>query len=1555
MDEVDRASGIDTFSNSSVNAPGSNLPPFDIKLEKGQDPEEVAKLIAKQGFIDKPKKQNWMDVIDGGSVDAVKPEDSKIESMSVEQQKDRSEREIKKLEYDLGIREKTGAWEAANLGAKAGAVGLAESVNTALQYIGNRVGSKELVRIGKENYEFWHKMSKEYKMPEDISGDILDDPSLIVDPAFLAYTFAQTGVSMLPSLVVGAGGAKAAYKGVKVLGSVVKLTPKVMKRLVALGGIIPAGMVGGGQEGTGTYQEMLERGATEEQAARAMEAMTTASGVLNSISFGKMGIFSKLSEPERKTVGAFIKKFITSGATEAFTEYAEEPIEILIKHNLLPKGMTKDEIVAQLKSGANVIPAAFGLGGFGGVAGLAMKKPEVDTDNGDGTDSKASNDEDFAGINNENTDNTGPNAGAGSIAIENPVRTIIRNAVDNSLAKQAKTAVTKDSITQEPEDVPDWMDVIDESVDLYQVPEEDSVIESTISKDTTEDVIVEPSSVESENTRLQPEEVETSIPRIDKYLDSISGEEDIVMPENAILYRGQVEGSEGNWWGDKIDAETFASVQEGGKVESRDVSGLKLVNAEKIMSRPDELGDRYVATSLTTEGVNALVDKALAAGYDGIYSKQTKAILLPNNKQLTKAKEEKQIADWKKQAEDNGVIFEGVQRGRNKEILFPSFTGDFDGVRSSFTLEAGETVAEAIKRKQEQKKRVDKNYLVSVGTKAFDSGNKEFFAWKKEVKKDLGDKWNDYKSLISEAWKIVNNERGSFSWNQKTKAVKEAAKAGKVSEARQAIEELKKEFLYFVSGNKLDQSAITYLKSGKFEDYINNMPTLGEITPKEVFKYSESARRVIATLWDKDGKIKPAIRKSGFHALQEFEDNIAAYKDISRFDRWVADPTRLIQAADQGLFGGVLQKHILWPIRSTVMARLHWSDVYKTDVMKIQEKFNIHGKEKLELTGKVVEAIEFDPKTETYDFNAADVEKLLSKFSDADAQKIIDAAIEFRVMWDKLLSEQNAARAKRGDKPIPRRTFYRPHVAKVTLWSKIFGDKHKTESIMDSISLPEMSYPDKNFNPRAEKRYDALLDEQLEKNVVQLMADYIDVAGKDIFYNNIIQNTKIHTAVMRKHGLNNAANAIDSYVAEAYAGVNSPITRVAKSTLPNWTRESALKLRRHLTRAVFPLNITWNLFIQTSSAGLTAARYGIGNSIKGLKFFTDSELRSAIDEIAYSKVIKERWVGSMAYQDLSAGGLTKMRKLEGTKIDSGEHYANFLTRAIENGLTGHAIVAAYMHGKKLGLEGRALWEYASEGGAKTQSMYNPEDSVGLLRAREVGALAPFQTFAFEMLNSARELNIPGINLVIGKTGAYETIAANSAQGKGLLQNRMKILALWFACAVVTNAVVDEETGREPWELSSFIPFYGILSGLFFDESSTRGLPTPAQYVRDLKSGVKEFYVYGSFKKLRRWALRYHMIGGTQIERTLSGFEANMRGAVHDATGKELFKIEGTAEAVRSLVAGPWRTKAGIQYWKDREAKQEKSSSWKDKRSKGKEGNKKLKTLDSGNTKKLNSL
>ena len=750
-----------------------------------------------------------------------------------------------------------------------------------------------------------------------------------------------------------------------------------------------------------------------------------------------------------------------------------------------------------------------------------------------------------------------------------------------------------------------------------------------------------------------------------------------------------------------------------------------------------------------------------------------------------------------------------------------------------------------------------------------------------------------------------------------TKSVKE----GRETKVRESVDKMREDYLTPVKGNPLDRAAINYLRSETYSDYLKGMPSIGELKPNEVFRYDPTSEEYIATYKTKEGKVKPALRQSGYYALPEFADAFDKTMDIGKLTAAWTDPTRMLEQLDQGKWGGMAQKHILWPTRMTVQAKLRWSDRHKADLNEIFEKHKITSGRKRKAAGDILEQIDNErlniPVNDLLQIK--EIKEAVKRYKPKTQATIVEGTKSLRGLLNKLLDEENKARVLRGQKAIPYRKFYRTWIMEANLWAKLSGQRIKPKEIMESPEMPDFIKPNNAFISHAERRTGLLAEYHKERDIGLLLSDYIETAAKDIFDTNIVHNNKIHTSVLRGKGLENAANAIDSWTAEAFAGISPRLTRWAKETIPPAIRGTALKIRRNLTRAVFPLNWTWNAFIQTSSSGITYARYGNKATLAGLKYFTPT-MRRAIKQNAYSGIIKRRWGGKTHYQDIQ-NSILKNKRLDAKPIEKAEDFANFLTSAVEDALTGHAISAAYYDGKtRLNLKGRELWEYASEGGAKTQSMYNYQDLPGLLRAKEVGTLMPFQTFAFEVFNTVREMNIPVIRRVIGKTGLYETMNASSVAGKALLSKRLMMIARWTAAIAVTNAVVEKAIGRKPWVLSSFLPFLGyILGGKMVTGYPGRGPDfTPKRYIDDFRRGITDVLVSEDFMKLRKWAIKYHALAGVQIERMIEGIEAvSKEGRVKDIKGRMLYKIK-TEDYLKALIMGPTRTEAARKYYEKRD-------------------------------------
>ena len=125
--------------------------------------------------------------------------------------------------------------------------------------------------------------------------DFIDNPALLLNPAYLSEEALNAAGSMLPAL----GAAMA-------------------------GGPLVGGMVGGSQEGLGALGQMLDDNMAPDEALVRSGAFGAASTALNALSFGKM-----LDKSVMDSLAQRGAKILASAGVEGFTEWLEGPVQAL--------------------------------------------------------------------------------------------------------------------------------------------------------------------------------------------------------------------------------------------------------------------------------------------------------------------------------------------------------------------------------------------------------------------------------------------------------------------------------------------------------------------------------------------------------------------------------------------------------------------------------------------------------------------------------------------------------------------------------------------------------------------------------------------------------------------------------------------------------------------------------------------------------------------------------------------------------------------------------------------------------------------------------------------------------------------------------------------------------------------------------------------------------------------------------------------------------------------------------------------------------------------------
>lgn len=572
---------------------------------------------------------------------------------------------------------------------------------------------------------------------------------------------------------------------------------------------------------------------------------------------------------------------------------------------------------------------------------------------------------------------------------------------------------------------------------------------------------------------------------------------------------------------------------------------------------------------------------------------------------------------------------------------------------------------------------------------------------------------------------------------------------------------------------------------------------------------------------------------------------------------------------------------------------------------------------------------------------------------------IIKAAQTGRRFLDRQRAQSNVMRGMRDQKPFDKVHKYVPiELQRQIVWSEAWADlqaelggKNTARKLFDSPDPPDFIKPDKAYVGHDIPRLAGKPEFAVELNINKLLEHYTVATARDIFNTSIIQNNKPYIKYFReragkgpfdetgKKNLEHTASALEDWTAEAFGGAKAPIDRALK--LSANTRSMMQSFRKGLLRSVFPLNWSWNVLIQTTSSGLTVAKYGARNSTQGMVNWLSSAKtrRWALDQA--SAQIKSRGYGSITQQDI---GSTSAIKLERGRLRGAVDAMNYLTEQIERNLTGFSIETGRLDGIKKGLRGDALKMHSSDAGFSTQTGYNLEALPGVLRNEVVKTMAPFQTFSFEVFNFMME--------TAGKTGTPPATAGA----------RAKVVLRFLGGITAANFTVNAITGRKPWETATFVPFYGSLfrpvveaiAGGDPGAAATRGLPAPlGMGVKAVKTGVvasalrgaakggkasvllpgagvgamfyyavADYMKTGKIAKLRKFGVQYlsgqvGIPGGIQASRIVEGIVAISEGGKKDSAGRMIFPITTTKDKMRALLAGEWSTTEGQAYWKKR--------------------------------------
>lgn len=697
---------------------------------------------------------------------------------------------------------------------------------------------------------------------------------------------------------------------------------------------------------------------------------------------------------------------------------------------------------------------------------------------------------------------------------------------------------------------------------------------------------------------------------------------------------------------------------------------------------------------------------------------------------------------------------------------------------------------------------------------------------------------------------------------------------------------------------------------------VNGQRLSGQLTPTEANQQIAAIRKQmlavgraegIALQMTKGGKVRLAIRQSGVFVPESFA-SYKNFKDVEQYFGGGEDLTRMIQNIDGAISvrnrinlpgqAGPLEKLVLFRTRDYSMQKIRYVSEQARRVNKILSGIPPNSREDRIITD-VLRAMSNADATLHPSALAArgDIGAITT-----DASLILRAQ-QLRQFYTNLIDDQNAARALRNQKPIPFRNNYSPEILRdATVWERL-GFANEPATKITKADLPDYIVPNKPFNPRELARKGEIPYEFKVTSARGLAENYLVTAGQDIFNTSIIQNNKAFIQQLESMGKTKSAQSLSEWTAEAYGGVKPGIDRTIK--VPPKMARTAQYINALRNMAVFPLNFSWSLFTQTSSLAFTFMRYGVRNTLQGGFLWTRSRAlrrQTALDY--YSHLVKTTPQGTLSQQDAQNLIGQKVKTYRSTMDMVNDASVLFLSE-IERFLTGMSIQAARLSGQQRGLEGEALRQFASDGGAKTQSMYNDEDKPRLLRSLLVKTTTPFQTFNFEVVNSLREW--------AGRTGVPPDD----------MRERLWWVIRFLAASTAFAAIAKKAANKEVWSWKRPpIPFAEywlspIINRLTKEYAPDQGLTSPVRMMTGLAKGIQDVLETGSTRKLRNELLKYgpgifKVPGGVQISRTVDAIIAYTEGGVYDRKGTQLFELSDLADLSQAVLNGVWATRGGRQ-------------------------------------------
>jgi hypothetical protein len=625
-----------------------------------------------------------------------------------------------------------------------------------------------------------------------------------------------------------------------------------------------------------------------------------------------------------------------------------------------------------------------------------------------------------------------------------------------------------------------------------------------------------------------------------------------------------------------------------------------------------------------------------------------------------------------------------------------------------------------------------------------------------------------------------------------------------------------------------------------------------------------------AEKYRKSGAIEDWTRSTAVPKVSDkFIKEIAELKDVKSGEYDIGGRKYALPQLGGGKMGNAIDRDVLWPNLNAELARDDYINTWKMRARSVVDTQNIKSK------GSDLFVRAQDP----------------AHAKDADV-KAVQAVLKM------VRDDYNQAMAATGGNQMGFLENYMPHVEKPRRFDRILERNLNDPSTNEF----ELMHAKKKTSARAMFRAGKLKPEQLETDVPLLMDKYIESAARVIFNNPVIKQNRLHADALEAAGLKGGAELIRNYTDIIWADKPTALDH-RMNNWPQWARVALRSVpaenKKLLNKAVFTMNLAFNLGVQPASVVNTITRYGFANSAKGMFLAMNPEFRRWTWDNTRSGRAKRETHENLVTEGIDRGLNTGQSSKPPTLSDNIERWGEWTTSVVERAVSAHGAASAYYDGKSRGFTGRKLREWMNEGIGKTQEDYYRADLPGNLQNRAAPGWVGFYTYFNGMLNMTRELS------GIGKTGHYAEHALGGKSKSEVYARGLRYGIRFLVAAAIYDEYAHALTGRRPHREVATGNLEGVMPG--------GGGLIPYSHAAGLQRALAQSIRNDTGEPLIKWAVsRYPRAGVffTRLWETIKAEEDER--TVRDIRGNIKYQYEEN-ESWKAWLFGPQSTGKGSEY------------------------------------------